>query len=155
FIDVHTHIEPNVPASAVFAPANFLRQGITTLITGNCGRSRTDVREFFKKLERNGSYINVATLVGHNSVRKEVMGEATRTPTASEMTRMERLVTRAMSEGALGFSTGLAYVPGRFANREELVELGKAAAEYGGIYASHVRDEARGGVDAIREALEI
>lgn len=155
FIDVHTHIEPNVSNSGVFMPANFLRQGVTTLITGNCGRSRVDVGEFFKRIERNGTYINVATLVGHNSVRKEVMGDSSRTPTLEEMRRMVRLVDRAMSDGAVGFSTGLAYVPGRFASRSEVVELNKMVAEHGGIYASHVRDEASRGVEAIEEALEI
>src|SRR6185369_1913700 len=64
FIDVHTHIEPNVPNAGAFIPANFLRQGVTTVITGNCGRSRVDVAEFFRRLEKNGTYINVATLVG-------------------------------------------------------------------------------------------
>jgi N-acyl-D-amino-acid deacylase len=155
FIDVHTHVEPNIPNSGAFTPANFLRQGVTTLITGNCGRSLVDVGEFFKRLEKNGTHINVATLIGHNSVRRAVMGNASHPPTPEEMRRMVRLVDRAMDDGALGLSTGLAYVPGRFASRAEVIELNKAVAEYGGIYASHIRDEARGGVEAIAEALEI
>lgn len=155
FIDVHTHIEPNVPSSGAFTPANFLRQGVTTLITGNCGRSRVDVGEFFKRLEKNGTTINVATLVGHNSVRREVMGNASRPPTPEERRQMVRRVDQAMKDGALGLSTGLAYVPGRFASRAEVVELDKVVAEHGGIYASHIRDEGRGGVEAIAEALEI
>src|SRR6185436_20500878 len=63
FIDVHTHVEPNVPNSGVLMPANFLRQGVTTVITGNCGRSLVNVGEFFKRLEKNGTCINVATLI--------------------------------------------------------------------------------------------
>src|SRR5215218_7340501 len=128
FIDVHTHVEPNIPASGVFRAANFLRQGVTTIITGNCGRSRADVGALFAELERNGSYINVASLVGHNSVRREVMGSASRGPTAAELARMTGIVERAMQGGALGLSTGLAYAPGRFADMPELVALSRAAA---------------------------
>lgn len=155
FIDVHTHVEPNIPASGPFVPANFLRQGVTTLITGNCGRSRTDIAGLLAGLEKRGSAINLATLIGHNSIRKEAMGSAARPPTASEMSQMRLLVERGMENGALGFSTGLAYAPGRFAELTELIALAKVAAEGGGLYVSHIRDEARGGVSAIHEALEI
>jgi N-acyl-D-amino-acid deacylase len=155
FIDVHTHVEPNVPQAAAFRPANFLRQGVTTIITGNCGRSRTDVAALFRGLEKNGTSINVATLVGHNSVRQEVMGAASRRPTPQELTRMKGLVERAMQHGALGLSTGLVYSPGRFADTSEVVALSEAAARRGGLYVSHIRDEGRGGVEAIREALEV
>lgn len=155
FIDVHTHVEPNLPAAAAFQPANFLRQGVTTIITGNCGRSRTDIAALFNTLEKYGTYINVATLVGHNSIRQEVMGSASRRPTDAELTRMEQLVGRAMNGGALGFSTGLVYTPGRFAEMAEVVALAGVAAHSDGLYVSHIRDEGRGGVAAIREALEI
>ncbi|MBI3650585.1 MAG: amidohydrolase family protein [Acidobacteria bacterium] len=155
FIDVHTHVEPNLPTSAAFAPANFLRQGVTTLITGNCGRSRTDIAGLFRGLERHGTYINVATLIGHNSVRKEVMGEAAHSPNPDELNRMRGMIEQAMKDGALGLSTGLVYVPGRFAKRPEVIALAKSASDYGGIYASHIRDEARGGISAIEEALDI
>ncbi len=155
FIDVHTHVEPNIPATAAFHADNFLRQGVTTLITGNCGRSRTDIGTLFRGLERNGSYINVATLVGHNSVRQEVMGSVSRQPTSPELDAMRSLVDRAMKEGAVGFSTGLEYVPGRFAETSEVVALAKVAANNNGLYASHIRDEGPKGVAAIREALEV
>lgn len=155
FIDVHTHVEPNVPASATFHADNFLRQGVTTLITGNCGRSRTDIGALFLGLDRNGTYINVATLVGHNSVRQEVAGLLSRQPTSQELDRMRNLVDRAMKDGAVGFSTGLEYVPGRFAETSEIVALAKVAASHGGLYASHIRDEGPEGVEAIREALEV
>mgnify|MGYP002784138643 CR=1 FL=1 len=155
FIDVHTHVEANLSASAQFKPANFLKQGVTTIITGNCGRSRTDVAAMFSAMERNGSYINVATLVGHNSVRRQVMEQAARAPSTEELQRMKTLTARALDEGALGFSTGLAYAPGRFAMFDELVALAKTAAERGGIYASHVRNEASEGEEAILEALNI
>lgn len=155
FIDVHTHVEPNIPASGPFRADNFLRQGVTTLITGNCGRSRTDIAAVFRSLEKNGSYINVATLVGHNSVRQQVMDRASRHPTAEELQGMKILVDRAMKDGALGFSTGLEYVPGRFADTSEVVALAKVAAANGALYASHIRDEGPKGMEAIREALEV
>lgn len=155
FIDVHTHVEPNIPPSSPFRADNFLRQGVTTLITGNCGRSRTDIAALFHALEKNGSYINVATLVGHNSVRQQVMGFASRPPTSDELARMKSLVGGAIKDGAVGFSSGLVYVPGRFAETSELIALAKVAAENGGLYASHVRDEGPKGIKAIREALNI
>jgi N-acyl-D-amino-acid deacylase len=155
FVDVHTHVEPNLPVNAAFRADNFLRQGVTTIITGNCGRSRTDVAAMFRTLEKNGSYINVATLVGHNSVRQQIMENASRAPTPPELNGMRAIVDSAMKEGAIGFSTGLEYVPGRFAEMSEVVALAKVAAKYDGIYASHIRDEGPKGIEAIREALEV
>jgi N-acyl-D-amino-acid deacylase len=155
FIDVHTHVEANISPSSAFTPANFLRQGVTTLITGNCGRSRTDIAGLFKGLEKYGTYINVATLIGHNSVRKEIMGEEARSPNADELNRMRAMVEQAMKDGAQGLSTGLVYVPGRFAKRTEVIALAKSASEYGGIYASHIRDEASNGIEALEEAIDI
>jgi N-acyl-D-amino-acid deacylase len=155
FIDVHTHVEPNIPSSGAFLPANFLRQGVTTLITGNCGRSRVDVPAFLRELEKNGTRINLATLIGHNSVRREVMGLAARPASAAEITRMQQLVERALAGGALGLSSGLIYLPGRFATLDELVALAKTAGSQGGLYVAHIRDEGRGGWEAVREALDI
>jgi N-acyl-D-amino-acid deacylase len=155
FIDVHTHVEPNLPVSSPFRPANFLRQGVTTLITGNCGRSRTDIAALLRDLEKHGTYINVATLIGHNSIRQDVMGLASRPAAPAEAARMQQLVERAMASGALGLSSGLAYPPGRFAERAEVIALVRMAAEHGGLYVSHLRDEGRGGIEALQEALEI
>ncbi|MGH9839405.1 MAG: N-acyl-D-amino-acid deacylase family protein [Blastocatellia bacterium] len=155
FIDVHTHVEASLPAKGAFRPANFLRQGVTTLITGNCGRSRTDVAALLDSLERNGSYLNLATLIGHNSIRREVMGIAARAPSPDELQQMKAMVERAMKAGAFGFSTGLAYVPGRFAQTGEVIALTSVAAQHGGLYVSHIRDEAYGGVAALQEALDI
>lgn len=155
FIDVHTHVEPNIPSSGPFRADNFLRQGVTTLITGNCGRSRTDIAALFQGLERNGSYVNLASLIGHNSVRQQVMGLSSRHPTSEELNRMKTVVDRAIKDGAIGLSTGLVYVPGRFANTSEVVALAKVAANDGALYASHVRDEGQKGMEALREALEI
>jgi N-acyl-D-amino-acid deacylase len=155
FIDVHTHVEGNIPRSGPFRAENFLRQGVTTLITGNCGRSRTDIAGLFQSLANNGSYINVASLVGHNSVRQEVMGLEARNPTTKELERMRDLTEKALQDGAVGLSTGLEYVPGRFASSAELIILAKVAGQRGAVYATHIRNEGPKGVEAIREALEI
>src|ERR1043166_6909622 len=123
FIDVHTHIERNVPAAAPFLAPNFVRQGVTTLITGNCGRSFLDIGKFFKRLEANGTQVNIATLIGHNTVRLNVMKQKAAIPTAAELTEMESLIDRAMLDGALGLSTGLVYVPGTFSKTDEITKL--------------------------------
>ena len=155
FVDVHVHVERNLPDSAPFKAPNFTRQGVTTVITGNCGSSSLSVREVLDRLDRYGAQLNVATLVGHNSVRRRVMERADRTPNPREMDEMRQLVANAMDEGALGLSTGLAYVPGTYAKGDEVVELARVAAERGGLYVSHVRDEGLHGYSAIKEALEI
>lgn len=155
FIDTHTHVEGNIPQTAAFRAENFLRQGVTTLITGNCGRSRTNIAALFRGLEKTGTYINVATLVGHNSVRQEVMGVDAREPTTEELNRMRALVDRAIKDGAVGLSSGLEYVPGRFATTSEVIALAKESGNKGALYATHIRNEGPRGVEAIREALEI
>ncbi len=148
FIDVHTHSEDIAETPVA---ENFLRMGVTTLITGNCGTSRLDVATFFAELVRTKIAINVATLVGHNTVRFQVMGgNFMRPPTGAELAQMRGLVTTAMQDGAIGLSTGLIYLPGTFATTEELIELAKAAGAEGGIYASHMRYENY----RIREALD-
>ncbi len=150
FIDVHTHVEANIPSAGAFRADNFLRQGVTTIITGNCGRSRTNIAELFQVLARNGTYINVATLVGHNSVRQQAMGMASRPPTPEELQTMKAVIDRAMKDGAVGFSSGLVYVPGRFADTSEVVALARVAGIHRGVYASHIRDEGPEGIKAIQ-----
>jgi N-acyl-D-amino-acid deacylase len=155
FIDVHTHIERNFRPDAAFLAPNFLRQGVTTVITGNCGRSFLDVGKFFKQLAENGSHVNIATFIGHNTVRSSVMKQRPSVPSNAEMTKLEDLVDRAMRNGALGLSTGLVYVPGTFAKKEEIVQLAKIAAKVNALYVSHVRDEGSKGREAIEEAISI
>ena len=153
FIDVHTHIEGNdlkVPT----AP-NFILDGVTSVVTGNCGSSNTDITRYFKQLDSVKTSINVATLIGHNDVRDAVMGETRRDPTADEQRKMEELVEKAMADGAVGFSTGLIYVPGTYSKTAEVIGLAKAAAKYNGVYASHIRDEADGMTEAVEEAINI
>jgi N-acyl-D-amino-acid deacylase len=152
FIDVHAHVEGiyNLPAAE-----NFVRMGVTSLVTGNCGGSAVDVGKFLGRVSETPLAVNLATLVGHNSVRREVFGAANRRPTPEEMARMKELVERAMRDGAVGLSTGLIYVPGVYAETDEVLELARVAARFGGVYATHMRSEGLRVREAIRESIEI
>ncbi|MEO7659666.1 MAG: D-aminoacylase, partial [Pyrinomonadaceae bacterium] len=152
FIDVHTHAEDvyNNPKAE-----NFLRMGVTSLVTGNCGGSELNVKEFLGRIKEKPLAVNLSTLIGHNTVRSNAMGLDDRAPTADEQAKMNGLVERAMLDGAVGLSTGLIYLPGTFAKTEEVVELAKSASKYGGVYASHIRDEGTDVVKAINEAIDI
>ncbi len=153
FIDVHTHADEvaNQPRAE-----NFLRMGVTTVVVGNCGGSALDVGKFFSEIESNKVSVNVATLIGHNTVREKAMhGSLNRSPTAEEMTNMKSLVDQAMNAGAVGLSTGLIYLPGTFSRTEELVELAKAVTPYGGIYASHMRHEDTRIYEALEEVFRV
>lgn len=153
FIDVHAHIEGDeldVPTAD-----NFIYDGVTTVVTGNCGGSNVDMKDYFDRLDSIGMSINVASLIGHNRVRRAVMGDAQRDPSADEQRKMELLVEQAMRDGAVGLSTGLIYVPGIYSKTEEVIGLGKAASKYNGVYASHIRDEGDHVDQAIEEAVNI
>ncbi|HZY81799.1 MAG TPA: D-aminoacylase [Cyclobacteriaceae bacterium] len=153
FIDVHTHIE----GDHLDAPnaASFIYDGVTSVVTGNCGSSNTNIAKYFRQLDSVKMSINVATLIGHNDVRETIMGEGQRDPTPDEQKRMEDLVEKGMLEGAVGFSTGLIYVPGTYSKTPEVIALAKAAAKHNGVYASHIRDEADNMPDAVEEAINI
>jgi N-acyl-D-aspartate/D-glutamate deacylase len=139
FIDVHTHSE-NIPMLP--RAENFVRMGVTTVITGNCGSSALDVGGFFQRVQEARVSVNVATLVGHNTVRRAAMGGSfDRAPTEAELEKMKALVEKGMQDGAVGFSTGLIYLPGTFAKTEEIVALARVAAAHDGIYTSHMRNE--------------
>jgi len=153
FIDVHTHVEGNIRTRPT--AENFLFDGVTSVITGNCGGSAVDLEQFFSELRRAGISINLGTLIGHNSVRREVMGTEQRDPTPEELAKMQALVERAMQQGAVGFSTGLLYIPGTFAKTPEVIALARAAAKHNGIYASHIRNEEDYLFESIQEALEV
>jgi N-acyl-D-amino-acid deacylase len=153
FIDVHTHGEEALRRMP--EATNFLRDGVTAIVLGNCGGSVTDLAEYFAALRASGIALNAAMLIGHNSVRRAVMGTEPRDPTPEELARMEQLVERAMREGAVGFSTGLVYIPGAYAKTDEVLALARVAARYSGVYASHIRDEGSRLFEAIEEALHI
>lgn len=152
FIDVHAHTEDIFGHPTA---ENFVRMGVTSLITGNCGGSATNVGEFLGRYKEKPLAVNLATLIGHNSVRSSAMGLDNRAPTAEEQAKMNAIVEQAMKDGAVGLSTGLIYVPGTYSKTDEVVELAKVAARYGGTYASHIRDEGNEVVAAINEAINI
>jgi N-acyl-D-amino-acid deacylase len=155
FIDLHTHSDTPLTQPATRANLNYLTQGVTTVVTGNCGFGPADVAGQFKTLTDGGVGSNVIHLVPHNAVRQKVMGNANRPPTADELRRMEDLVDAGMRAGAWGLSTGLIYNPGTYAKTDELVALAKVAARHGGLYASHIRDEGVAVLAALEEILEI
>lgn len=152
FIDVHTHVEGGI--ARIPTADNYLFDGVTSIITGNCGGSETDLDKFFGEL-RGKISINLGTLVGHNSVRRDVMGSVERDPTPEEQGKMEALVEQTMRQGAVGFSTGLIYIPGTYSKTPEVVALARAAAKYNGVYASHMRSEGEKVFEAIDEAITI
>lgn len=155
FIDLHTHSDYPLQRAATRANRCYLHQGVTTVVTGNCGSGPVDTAKYFQTLESGKIGTNVVHQVPHNDVRQRVMKNANRAPTAEELRQMEALVDQAMKDGAWGLSTGLIYNPGTYAKTDELIALARVAARHGGFYASHIRDEGTGVLGAIDEALTI
>ncbi|WP_216818579.1 N-acyl-D-amino-acid deacylase family protein [Solirubrum puertoriconensis] len=153
FIDVHTHIEDDELRQPT--ADNFIYDGVTTVITGNCGSSRPDLGRYFQVLDSAKLAVNVASLIGHGDVRKAVLGRAKRQATEPELQQMEQLVARAMQAGAMGLSTGLIYIPGTYTRTPELIRLARVAGQYRGLYATHMRNEGDSVLQAIQEALLI
>lgn len=153
FIDVHGHLESGIMDRPT--ADNYIYDGVTTVITGNCGSSAGSLHRFFQRMDSAHTSINIASLIGHNTVREQVMNRANRLPTATEQQKMDSLVEKAMQEGAVGLSTGLIYIPGAFANTAEVVSLAKAAGKYHGVYASHIRNEEGKATEAINEAIQV
>jgi N-acyl-D-amino-acid deacylase len=152
FVDLHAHLEPLLQMPDA---ESHLRQGVTTALGGPDGGGPWPLGAWLDSAQRLGLGINVATLVGHNTIRRRVMGAADRAPSPAELERMRAMVAQAMGEGGFGLSTGLAYVPGVFSETGEVVELARVAADSGGIYTSHMRDEARGLMASVSETIEI
>ncbi|HXV86712.1 MAG TPA: amidohydrolase family protein [Gemmatimonadales bacterium] len=158
FWDVHSHADPDTETGRAALPQ--LTQGITTVVLGMDGRGASNVAEIFAGYRANGIAVNVVRFVGHGSARGSVLGMANRAPTPEELDRMKAYVQRGMEEGAAGLSTGLYYTPGTFATTDEVVELARVAARYGGLYDTHDRDlgvayKGVGYLGSIREAIEI
>ncbi|MEO1259217.1 MAG: D-aminoacylase [Bacteroidota bacterium] len=152
FIDVHAHLGP-LPMMP--DAQSHVRQGVTTAVGGPDGGSPLSIGNYLDSLEAIGIGMNVAYLIGHNAVRTEVLGLDNRAPTPEEMESMKGHVEKAMLEGAFGISTGLKYLPGAFAKTEEVVELSKVVAKYGGVYTTHMREEGLGLLDAVEETIGI
>jgi N-acyl-D-aspartate/D-glutamate deacylase len=155
FIDLHNHSDQPILGEKTRAAVNYLSQGCTTMVTGNCGSGHFKVGEFYAKLDKNGTGTNIVHLLPQGSIRNAVLGEVNRAATDEELEKMQALVDAGMKEGAWGITSGLIYVPSAYANVDELSELAKVAAAHGGIYASHIRNESERLLDAIEEALEI
>ena len=153
FVDVHTHADRKIDSQP--AVMNYLRQGVTTIVGGNCGGSRYPLQELLGQLENKGIAINFASLIGHNTIRRRVMGSDDRSPTPDELSLMQELVKQEMSAGAIGFSTGLSYVPGRYSTTEEIIQLVRMIKPFNGVYATHMRNQGKRIKEAIEEAVRI
>jgi len=183
FIDIHSHSD--ITALIYPGAESKVYQGVATEVVGNCGLSPAPVnrdnlpllkhyldsffgkvseylswtwitiKEYYEGVMRQGVSVNMAPLVGHGAIRIAVMGFEQREPSSGELNSMRDLVRQAMEDGVFGMSVGLAYPPGLFAKTDELVELAKIVGEYGGVFASHIRNEGAGVFEAISEAVRI
>jgi N-acyl-D-amino-acid deacylase len=152
FIDVHTHADEIAEHPRA---EHFVRMGVTTVVAGNCGGSANDIAAALATIARTTVSVNYATLVGHNTVRRAVMGTEQRAPTGDELKKMQALVAQGMRDGAAGFSTGLQYVPGTYADLSEIIALARTAARAGGLYATHMRNEGTELESAVQEAIVV
>lgn len=155
FIDLHTHSDAKLGDPQNRPCLNYLLQGCTTMVTGNCGGGPADVAKFLSSVDASGAGANVIHLIPHGTVRSMVMRGERREPTAAELSRMKSLIDKGMREGAWGMSTGLIYPPSSYAKTDELVELAKVVAARGGLYASHIRNEGNALLKAVDEAIAI
>jgi N-acyl-D-amino-acid deacylase len=166
FIDIHTHSDRTLLVNP--RAESMVRQGVTTQVTGNCGFSSAPctgeregewlpLGEYLDRLTTSGVSTNVAALIGHGQVREAVLGSAGRAPSDEERAEMRDQVARAMEDGAYGLSSGLAYAPGLFADADELADLARVVARYGGMYATHIRDESsqRAWRRSVQEAIQV
>ncbi len=152
FIDLHAHLEP---LSQMPDAQSHVRQGVTLALGGPDGGGPFPFGRYLDSLATKPLGMNVAFLAGHNTIRSAVMGSANRAPTGAELERMKAMVAQSMGEGAFGMSTGLRYIPGFYSKTDEVVALSKVAADSGGIYTSHLREEGLGLFEGVAEALEI
>ena len=158
FIDPHTHTAADLsdPKRAHNEP--YLTQGVTTVVTGNDGDSPTNIAATLAQWSRQGIGTNAALFIGQGTVRREIMQMSDAAPTPAQLEQMKSLVAKAMDGGAIGISTGLYYAPGSYATTEEVIEVSKVAAQHGGIYDTHIRDESSytiGLLASVRETIRI
>ena len=155
FIDVHSHAAQGLTRPELRQAQPILVQGVTTVVVNPDGGGPVDLAAQTTRLQQGGLGPNVALLIGHGSVRSEVLGKSNREPNAEELERMRALVRRGMAAGAFGLSSGLFYTPGSFAKTEEVIALARAAGESGGIYTSHIRDEGDYGIGVVASVQEV
>jgi len=152
FIDVHTHADDLADKPLA---ENFIHMGVTSVVAGNCGTSALRIGEALDRIENTTVTVNFATFIGHNTVRSAVMGAVARDPNIIEFKAMQVLVFKGMAEGAIGLSTGLQYIPGIYAKPNELIELARIAANEGGIYATHMRNEGTQIEASVNESIRL
>jgi len=155
FIDLHNHSDSVIVQDGTRSNMNYVLQGCTTIVTGNCGSGPIDVKAYYERINSAGAGTNVIQLLPQGSLRREVVGTSRRKATEDELESMCSLAETAMKQGAWGMSTGLIYVPSSYADIDELVAIATVVGEHGGIYASHIRGEGAGLLDSINEAMEI
>jgi N-acyl-D-amino-acid deacylase len=157
FIDPHTHLDRDLsdPDSEKRANLSALRQGVTTIISGNDGGSPIPIGRKLEEWERNGVGTNVGFFVGHGSVRRLVLGSEAVQPTLDQLEEMKSIVAKSMEEGAFGLSTGLFYAPASFAKEDEVVALAEVVSAYGGIYDTHMRDESSYSIGLLASVEEV
>jgi N-acyl-D-aspartate/D-glutamate deacylase len=155
FVDIHTHADTAV--ITVPGAENYIYQGVTAVVGGNCGEGedKLSIRSHLERVQKVQPAVNYGVLVGHGNVRKEVMEDVTDSSTEAHREKMLELMETAMQEGALGISSGLEYWSDRCSSKEELIDAAKTAARYGGIYATHMRDEQAGVITSLGEAIEV
>ena len=155
FIDLHNHSDSQVISPLTRSNVNYVLQGCSTIVTGNCGFGPVDAGKYLQQIEREGAGTNVAHLLPHGSLREQVLGSVARGPTPEELQQMRDLADQAFRDGVWGMSTGLIYVPGSYSETSELIEVAKVAARHGGFYASHMRNEGTRLIEAVDEILAI
>jgi N-acyl-D-aspartate/D-glutamate deacylase len=182
FIDIHNHSDLTIMAYPY--AESYILQGVTTVVVGNCGLSMAPLNpaniellkrylspflvrnfdykwnwrtlgEFYRKVEEIGVAINLVPLVGHGTIRLAVKGFDATPPSKEETEEMKELLKKSLEEGAFGFSKGLIYPPGAYASTEEIIELAKVVRDFGGIYATHIRNEGKYLIEAVEEAIKI
>ena len=155
FIDLHNHSDSQIVDRRTRACVNYLTQGCTTIVTGNCGGGPVDARKYYDKIDEQGAGVNVAHLLPQGALRSAGVGNEQRQATPEELDKMRKLAEQAMQDGVWGMSSGLIYVPSSYADTSELIEIAKVVGKHGGIYASHIRGENLELLSSVNEALEI
>jgi len=155
FIDLHNHSDGEVEVAGTRAAMNYVTQGCTTMVTGNCGSGPIDVGKYYDQIDDRGAGTNIAHLLPQGGLRRAVLKSERVEATPSQLQEMLDLAEVAMRDGAWGMSTGLIYVPSSYASTSELTAIAEIIGKHGGIYASHIRGEGTGLLESIEEALEI
>lgn len=155
FIDVHTHCDRGLGKPETTENINYVTQGVTTVVTGNCGSGSYDITGMQAEWEKVGIGTNAIMLVGFGTIRTAVLGVEVRDPSSEELEQMKSILRKAMQAGAWGLSTALPYIPDRYAKTEEVIAMAEIVSEFGGVYSSHIRDEGAHLIQAIEEHIRI